>query len=526
MRLWALFTFFLLQQPTAQNGTIEGTVIQFGTGLPMIDVEILIAGTGRNVGFTTPQAITDAKGHFVIDDVPPGSYAIRAQRLGFANPAPNGVRLQEGGASRTVSVSAGQHVENANLSLVPGGAISGRVLTPAGKPALAVDMFLGSTDGGSARYTSTDDLGRFHVVGIAPGKYVLGATADGGKTTFFPGVTSQTSAAPLDIAEGMILGGLEFAILNESVSVEKTFIVSGRMLSSKDGPFSIFPVVRLLPKFSASSENGIASSIGEGTFSFYNVHPGSYELYLLHNPGNSFILDPKRLGVIGQVDVNVNDRDVKDLTITPGGVSIQGRLVSANSAPPSASVRLVMTDKAIQSRDGKADVLGSFTIPNVVNGTWRVEAIELPANWGLADVRQGDRSIYDSGLAVGDRPPESIQVVLDPAGSIDGTVRDPQTRPLGAARVVLISQSMDPTRSATLYRTTTTDGAGHFTFANTVEGRYSIFAFDSARFPSNAFEDTARVREFLSPYESLGSAVPVRSGVRSDVSILSIREPR
>src|SRR5262245_14622867 len=92
----------LPSQTTSINGSIEGTVTRFGTGEPIPDVEIVIALSGRET--TSPQAITDSAGHFVINDLPAGTYTISGQRLGYAAPAVNGVRLREGGATRTVTV--------------------------------------------------------------------------------------------------------------------------------------------------------------------------------------------------------------------------------------------------------------------------------------------------------------------------------------------------------------------------------------------------------------------------------------
>ena len=60
----------------AGTGTITGTITS-DAGQPLSDVQVLLVG--RGIGATT-----DADGHFTIRGVPPGTYQLRAQRIGFA----------------------------------------------------------------------------------------------------------------------------------------------------------------------------------------------------------------------------------------------------------------------------------------------------------------------------------------------------------------------------------------------------------------------------------------------------------
>ncbi|HEY8831291.1 MAG TPA: carboxypeptidase-like regulatory domain-containing protein, partial [Gemmatimonadaceae bacterium] len=59
----------------AGTGTITGTVTS-DTGQPVSGVQVFLVG--RGIGATT-----DADGHFTIRGVPPGTYQLRAQRIGF-----------------------------------------------------------------------------------------------------------------------------------------------------------------------------------------------------------------------------------------------------------------------------------------------------------------------------------------------------------------------------------------------------------------------------------------------------------
>jgi TonB-linked SusC/RagA family outer membrane protein len=75
----------------AGAGTITGTITS-DTGQPVAGVQVLVVGRGLG-------ATTDADGHFTIRGVPPGTYQLRAQRIGFT-PRSSQVTV---GANQTVS---------------------------------------------------------------------------------------------------------------------------------------------------------------------------------------------------------------------------------------------------------------------------------------------------------------------------------------------------------------------------------------------------------------------------------------
>ncbi len=100
---WALalvVALSLLLAPQAraqQTGSITGTVTDGQSGGPLGDVQVYLAGTELG-------ALSRSNGRFLILNVAPGTYELRAERIGM------------GTASQSVSVAAGQAVE-VNLSL-------------------------------------------------------------------------------------------------------------------------------------------------------------------------------------------------------------------------------------------------------------------------------------------------------------------------------------------------------------------------------------------------------------------------
>ncbi|MCF6270699.1 MAG: TonB-dependent receptor [Melioribacteraceae bacterium] len=94
MKKFLLFVFILLTtiSITAQSGKITGTVTDVTTGEPLIGVNVIIDGTMFG-------AATDLDGFFVILNVTPGKYNIRASYIGFAPQTISNLRVNIGETS-------------------------------------------------------------------------------------------------------------------------------------------------------------------------------------------------------------------------------------------------------------------------------------------------------------------------------------------------------------------------------------------------------------------------------------------
>lgn len=81
MKLNKFFTLlFICLAPIvaeAQSGKIEGTVIEAGTGEPLIGATVVLQGTTRG-------AVTDIDGKYLLLNVEPGTYTLEARYIGYA----------------------------------------------------------------------------------------------------------------------------------------------------------------------------------------------------------------------------------------------------------------------------------------------------------------------------------------------------------------------------------------------------------------------------------------------------------
>jgi len=144
---------------------------------PVQDVEVSLRGSngdryrlghGQDIGghyVSTRETHTDADGRFAFGDLAAGQYTIQLRKLGWAEPGPRMVLVQEG-----------SDPDELVLRMGAGAAIRGRVVDETGGPVREVRVSARqlSTDGGSSSAaTRTDSDGAFELRGVAPGEYSL-----------------------------------------------------------------------------------------------------------------------------------------------------------------------------------------------------------------------------------------------------------------------------------------------------------------------------------------------------------------
>ena len=289
-------------QPNAPAARLSGRVIDAGTGAPISSARVLLVSQPRHVAGPVPQVLTDHEGRYVFDTVAPGQYRVDVQKSGILPPA-------EPAQVPNVTLSAGQIVDDWDVSVRKGGAIAGRILDPFGEP--LVDVGVRATQRGvdaaparamassqamlhgmvaidlRAQGITTNDLGEFRLFGLAPGEYILTATpqprfgnqhgsADAAiaAATFYPGVPDAAAAQTITVTAGETVGGIEFRLETTAgfkvsgVIVDQAGApVTGAMVMLRGDPRS--PVAIMGPV-------GQTSSDANGRFVLGNVPSGSY----------------------------------------------------------------------------------------------------------------------------------------------------------------------------------------------------------------------------------------------------------
>jgi len=148
------------------GGLLTGVLLDAATGEPIGEVEVAITGGGGQ-----PKVLlTDAKGQFQVEDLPPGRYAV-------ATHAP---RYRDQRVPAEIIAGEQKQVE-IRLEARPA-SIAGKLLSADGKPVAGATITLRDDAGNPVGSFVTLADGSFGTTGLKPGTYTLQAKALNGKT--------------------------------------------------------------------------------------------------------------------------------------------------------------------------------------------------------------------------------------------------------------------------------------------------------------------------------------------------------
>jgi hypothetical protein len=488
------------------------------------------------------KAVTDGSGHFTMRDVPPGRYALIVQREGYFGPSPNGSPQLPQSSISPVVVPEQAVPQTANVSLVPGGVLSGRVRDANGRFAnnAAVQAFTVEYQNGlptlaQVATKQTDDRGEFRMAYVQPGSYIVAATPrtpavsatavnaapkEIAVRTFYPDSLDATKAMRVSVSAGDDIGGIDVSL--RAVLPAK---VSGQVISSLGvGDASTAPpsvLLMLSNRDITVPENARnAGTIGlnptTGSFELRDILPGSYELFArIQDPRGTPGANGLTPMAWGRASFDVRDRNVEGVSITVHpSIDVRGKVTLDGKAPASANALRVGLQAdgpslrianytAVAGRQQTPAADGAFTVPAVAEGAYRFLWSGLPADSYVSDVRQGGTSIYDAGLYVTDKSPEPIEIVMrSDGGTFEGLLTRANSQPMGRTLVVLVPQPgyrSNPSR----YKTTLSDLQGHFTVHGIQPGTYKAFAWENL--PDGAYFNA----DFLKMHENEGIPVEV-----------------
>src|SRR5678815_2567157 len=361
---------------------------------------------------------TDASGHFIFENLTPGTYVARAQREGFFGPPPLG---NSSGAPPTVRTTltldaSPDKPAEAHLTLLQGSTVSGRVRSPEGQPLSAVQVYAyqitypnGRVALNSVNSKTTDDRGEYRLFFVPPGEYLIGATLrrvgntpspqDSYARTFYPGTIDGNAAAHVKVTEGSDVAGIDI-----DMRAGARGKISGRIVTPLVGPNGQIaqPVnFFLVPQgdggvFDPATLNYQNQSLTRtnGQFELRGVFPGSYDL-IVTVPGANGV----EVLAMGRTRVQVpNVGDVGNVTLDgkPGQpVKLHAVLDAGAKGAPGTTPPMRLNLRSLEMYPAPfesppltstLDPSGDFIFPNVLEGRYSVNATALPANSYIADV--------------------------------------------------------------------------------------------------------------------------------------------
>ncbi|MEE8201038.1 MAG: carboxypeptidase-like regulatory domain-containing protein [Candidatus Acidoferrales bacterium] len=515
----------LLGQQAAETAllesAIEGLVVKAGTGEPLKKAWLSLerVQSERRVYST----ITDSSGRFILKSIEPGRYRLWAERNGyvrqeFGQRGPN----QPGSI---LSLAPGQTLQDIVFRLIPAAVISGRVYDEEGEPiagatiqAMRKRYRSGRRKLAPAGTDRTDDLGEYRIYGLRPGPYYVSATfvpgwirartftrKAGGERepsyppTYYPGTNDLAQAVPVGVRAGEEVRAIDFTLV-PSGAVR----IRGRVFNAVIGRPGRGALVMLYPRESGVSRFAVRSRVyvddPQGNFEISGVIPGSYNL-------QAFWSDSENQ-YVGRLPLEVGTLDIEgiNIVISPG-VRLSGRVrVEGNpqSKLSDLSVGLESLEKGFILNRAEVRTDGSFVLPNVSVGDYRVKLENMPEDWYLKSARLDGQDVLERGIEITTGQAGSLELVLSSAaGRIDGPVLDADREPIPAAYVVLVPDRRRRDRTE-LYKITTTDQYGQFTLRGIAPGEYTLFAWEEIEV--GAYYDP----DLLRRYEKSGQSVRVR----------------
>ena len=490
-------------------------------------------------------ATSDGEGKFVFEGLQPGRYQLTAERQGYLRQAYGSKRSSGMGMGTILNLGKGEQMKDLTLPLTPHAIISGKVLDDDGDPvanasvrAMRYAFMNGKRQMMPSGQAGSDESGDYKIGGLAPGRYFLVASKQRGMfmsdaappdakpgkieedlvTTYYPSVTDSSSATPIDTIAGRSAPGTDIRLRKAQV-----VRVRGKLVGMLPNQSMQRLQVMLLPSGASmmtSIGSGSVSPTKDGSFELTRVQAGSYTLAAANMQGMMQILARQ------QVEVGSQNLDGVALTLqTPadlrGTVKTEGEPKTAPTdaapvPPPSLRVTLNASDGVMfNTPQAAVNDDGTFVLPNVAPGKYRLTAYGNTAGTYLKAIRFGDRDVLAEGLDLSDGASGAVQVIFSTAaGEIGGSVQA-DGQPVAGGSVTLVPDPPQPEQTR-LYPMSGVDQNGKFSFKNLAPGKYVAYAWEELE-PGSQYDP-----EFLKPLESLGTRVTVGENGKEQVALTRI----
>jgi len=474
---------------------IAGTIMSGdATPVPVRRVTVTLVGEQHA---TRLVAVTDDAGAFTFTSLPADRYSLQASKAGYV-PMNYGSKRPRGSGTPIVP-AAGQRVAIA-MTLLRGSVITGTVRDALGRPHPDVtvtalvdavsfqtgertlqNVTIGSAGQAVANYAPdafpgtavTDDRGVYRIYGLAPGEYIVSASARPPRGS--PLVSTdvyQISDADLQRAQQLLRGSnlgpasdtaagsarsggasrVDYAPVYHPAALARadattitlgpaeersgidvllrlvpTASVSGVVTAIDGTPLSGAQVSVLDPLSSSASVLRLTRSNLDGEFVIAGIAPGHYRIQAHTYPE----------GLYGVAEVNLEGRDVETSLVLEPGVTMSGRVVFAGASPAPASdaVRLILSRQPSVIGGGAYPQMspdGRFVLSRIVPGTYRLRINgRPPAGWALRSVMVN--GVDGSDIPFEIKPHENIEGVVitltDRPAEISGTLQNEAGQP-------------------------------------------------------------------------------------------------
>ena len=535
--IFALAQAPAVNPPDADRGdkcSVEGTVINSVSGEPVKKAHVTLVPFAK--GASRYSTVTDAAGHFLIDEVDAGRFQLIADRSGYIQPtSPNGNAKYSG----ALALEKGQKMNEIVLELAPQGVISGRILDEDGDPlgnvgiqCLSVVYDRGKKLLESHGQTTTNELGEFRLPGLSAGKYIVSATSQSNEmsqrvherplrsgraaveeayvTTYYPSTINPGSASPVAVGAGAQVSGINITLTHIRTVSVKGHVSAGAL--SRRADVSLFPREETQSRFT-----GMDGTVDpKGNFQLNRVVPGSYILLAVDTVER---MEGKHYSA--RMPLEVRDANIEgiELELEPPA-EIQGRLVvEDNGDLKSKPFQLLLQSRSASGQATWLHLLdeSTFQVEEIgFEGPYDVLPSRLPEDFYVKSIRLGERDVLETGFDFTPGTKDVLTVVLNPnGGQIEGSVQNAKDESAAGAKVTLVPDAGHRSYSR-YYKTADADQSGHFSIKGVAPGEYKIYAWEDIE--AGAYQDA----DFVKPHESDGQSVSIKERAHETVQLKAI----
>ena len=455
-------------------------------------------------GDAQPQKfVTDTRGLFIFENLPPGRYLLFAECPGFARTAFGSRGNPLTGV--TLSLVEGQQMNALQIALTPSATVSGKVtdsfgLGVEGATVLALEPIFqrGKKEYVPLASAISDPSGNYKLDDLIAGDYLLAATDHTGVSaaTWYPDAANQSSAQRVTVTAAASIAGKDIRMVKASGRRVMGTLTGGgsaaiAWLTPKGGATSL--ILRVPAKIQADSG-----------FIFENVAPGSYILNATEADGVTTAASP--------VSVTVGQKDIDGLTLhAQSDADLEGEItLGANvPLPPGIQVLLEAADAPLpRPVRASVDTRGDFTFHDLAPGRYMLHVL-APDPIYVRTARYHGLDVIDEPFDFGG-PSGKLLISLTANGAaLGGTVRGADGTPIPGAMVALVPTLHRFSR----YKEVATDQFGEFHFEGIAPGEYRVYAWDHIE--QGQYEDVAWMKKF----EFKGQAFTAKPGVRETIPL-------
>ena len=499
---------------TGKRGSITGRVVG-DDGEPVDGASVTVMAMNRDrTGMRT--IATDADGNFKANNLPATTFVVTATVPGYVD--------AQGGMINAVMQNPTQRYrlgENVTITMVKGGAITGKVLDAAGQPLVGAPAFAIRTRDGEGRAVTetlittqlrmTDDRGVYRLWGLQAGSYLvytLGAGElfslnSGGREvpTYYPNATRDTAQ------EVVVTAGAETQGIDIRHRGELGHAVSGTvvgMAEASSAGQSVVAIDLLQPSTGTRiTTTSVNARTGNG-FALYGVADGEYELVAQQRSFSSGQSEGSWMATPRRVTVRGGDVTGIEMRLAPLG-SIAGRIVLEKLEKADCPItrrgemeELLLVprreDKEVRrgslnfiTGDATPNDKGDFVVgdleagryrlmPQLPSDHWYIKALSLPApartpNTRTTAVKPAAPSFAASGIALksGEKFSGVTITLAEGAAAVNGRLEG--KKPAARMRVFLVPAEKEAADDVVRYHEVVTRD-GNFAVPHLAPGKY------------------------------------------------------